>query len=132
VSEPTEQEQYEGIFAYYKEQARIVPIDENMRVLIETLNRLPGVATVACCGGHEHPAQDQRPLGEWFVTIEVYPYDKRGWDTLSIIRYAMGKTDKRIALEFANLINGFFIRGKNILPDDFATLVFKERACTAK
>ncbi|MDQ2997458.1 MAG: hypothetical protein M3R61_10430, partial [Chloroflexota bacterium] len=125
MSEPTEQQQYEAIFASYKEQARIVPIDTNMRTLIETLNQLDGIATVSCCGGHEHPARCQRPLGAWFVTFEVYPYDKRGWDALSIIRYATDQTNDRVSLRYAGLINGFSLDGKGIDPNDVAPLMYE-------
>jgi len=128
VSEPTEQEQYEHIFIYYKEQAEISPIDANMRLLVKTLNQFDGIATVACCGGHDNPGRSQKPAGEWFVTIEVYPYDKRGWDDLSVIYYALDKCEKRVSLDFAGNINGFHIDGKGIEPDDFARFVIQERA----
>lgn len=123
-----ERQTYIGVFEYQKRQAEVVPIDANMRTLVFTLNRLPGIATEACCGGHEHPIDHtQRPAGEWFVTFQAYQLDERGWYDLEIIRYAMDAFKGKVTLEFAAPTSSFSLTGKEVKPDAFATAVFRER-----
>jgi hypothetical protein len=126
MNERTKRQLDDDIFAYYKKQAQIVDIDENMQLLVKTLNQLPGIATIACCGGHENPSRIQRPAGAWFVTIVVYRYDERGWNDLDIIHRAISRCRDRVSINFFSAETAtFFLDGKEINPDDFAYFVFE-------
>lgn len=121
-----QRENYDHIFAYQKQQAEVVPIDDNMQTLIRMITSLSGLATYACCGGHENPSPIQRPAGEWLVGFEVYRCDEQGWDDLELVRYAMRKfPEDALNLEFSST-SSFHLCGKGIKPSTFAAELQRE------
>jgi hypothetical protein len=46
-------------------------IDGNLLNLLDVLNALPGIETVASCGGHRNPENWQLPAGKFFVEFGV-------------------------------------------------------------
>ncbi len=63
-------------------------LDPNIMNLVRALNAFPGVSTIGSCGGHEHPNEIQRPLGEWFVTFHI-AHKSGGWRSLEYIAGAI-------------------------------------------
>ena len=86
-----------------------VPYDEldaPVRLLVELLNDLPGVATIGSCGGHAdgesggvHAAAD-----EWWVTFELAPHNRNegvwlptmaGWLSLEFLAWQLSTCGDR-------------------------------------
>jgi hypothetical protein len=59
-------------------------LDLNVRSLVRLLNKLPGIRTIASCGGHADHDNTQWPAGSWFVSFRVAP-TRGGWRSLERI-----------------------------------------------
>lgn len=67
-------------------------VDERVRMLVVTLNDLPGISTISCCGGHENPRGSQVKSDSFYVALSVEMNrnrpSKKGWRSLGIIERA--------------------------------------------
>ncbi len=63
-------------------------LDANVAGLVVTLNRFPGVATVASCGGHPDPGSGQWPERTWYVKFDL-PRSEAGWLSLEFLAWAI-------------------------------------------
>ena len=69
-----------------------IDLDERVRHLVVTLNRIPGVDTFSSCGGHSHPTTSQASEGEFYANLDV-ERNKEGWRALELISWAVSETD---------------------------------------
>ncbi len=107
-----------------------IELDERVRYLLVTLNRIPGVDTSSSCGGHSNPSAGQASEEEFYVNFDV-ERNKKGWRAVELISWAVSETGDCDSLSLVVWTNGFEpvpvsfeIRGwDHADPDELADLL---------
>ena len=102
-------------------------LDKNIVPLVDALNDLPGMETLASCGGHEQPDELQCPVNEWFVSFQVERVKLRGLHIiLDVLAKHIDVGIKLTAHYDGNCSDDHFgarIYGTDIAPDFVADLL---------
>ena len=111
-------------------------LDDNIVNLVFTLNELPGIVTIASCGGHPDSGPTQHPDGEWFVGFEVreqvspfgFHRSAVDWQGIMHLLRVMECYDK-VKLELTMPPGRpplCYLRGESVDPDDMASTLLEE------